>query len=34
MKQELFKSSSPEAQKEYLRSIKETVTCTAEHVVP
>jgi len=30
----LFKSSSPEAQKDFLRSLKCSVECEAEHVVP
>merc|ERR1719324_1776509 len=32
--QSLFAKSSPEDQKVCLRSMKETVSCTAEHVVP
>jgi len=34
MKRELAKASSPEQQKEFLRSLKETVTCSADHIQP
>nr|UKS50372.1 B12-dependent methionine synthase [Margalefidinium polykrikoides] len=34
LKQELAKMASPEEQKDFLRSLKETVVCDAEHVVP